>query len=113
VPPTRPLGGSGGDVIDAKASPGGPRLYLRRQLIDSAKAWSTAPSARCDVEDTAISQIETARRALRLASSGQTKAAFKPFRVALTEATGRGRSGLPSRRPAHRRAWACSSSTSF
>ena len=41
-----------------------------------------------DVDETALNQIEVAEKKLYdLASSGQTEGGFKPFRVALTEAT--------------------------
>jgi replicative DNA helicase len=62
-------------------------LYLRRQLIDLGEGVVNGAFAG-DVEETALSQIETAEKKLYdLASSGQTEGGFKPFRVALTEAT--------------------------
>ncbi|HET6221475.1 MAG TPA: DnaB-like helicase N-terminal domain-containing protein, partial [Dongiaceae bacterium] len=63
-------------------------LYLRRQLIDLGEGVVNGAFGTGDVEDTAISQIETAEKKLYdLASSGQTEGGFKPFRAALTEAT--------------------------
>jgi replicative DNA helicase len=62
-------------------------LYLRRQLIDLGEGVVNGAFAG-DVEETALSQIETAEKKLYdLASSGQTEGGFKPFRAALTEAT--------------------------
>src|SRR5499427_2271766 len=58
-------------------------LYLRRQLIDIGETVVNG-----DVEETALSQIELAEKKLYdLASTGQTEGGFKPFRIALTEAT--------------------------
>jgi replicative DNA helicase len=62
-------------------------LYLRRQLIDLGEGVVNGAFAG-DVEETALTQIETAEKKLYdLASSGQTEGGFKPFRTALTEAT--------------------------
>ncbi|MBX9945692.1 MAG: replicative DNA helicase [Reyranella sp.] len=62
-------------------------LYLRRQLIDLGETVVNGAFGG-DVEDTALQQIEVAEKKLYdLASSGQTEGGFKPFRVALTEAT--------------------------
>ena len=69
-------------------------LYLRRQLIDLGEGVVNGAFGS-DVDETALSQIEVAEKKLYdLASSGQTEGGFKPFRAALTEAIGRGRSGL-------------------
>jgi replicative DNA helicase len=62
-------------------------LYLRRQLIDLGEGVVNGAFGG-DVDETALNQIETAEKKLYdLASSGQTEGGFKPFRVALTEAT--------------------------
>ncbi len=61
-------------------------LYLRRQLINLGEGVVNGAFGS-DVEDTALSQIETAEKKLYdLASSGQTEGGFKPFRASLTEA---------------------------
>ncbi len=62
-------------------------LYLRRQLIDLGEGVVNGAFGG-DVDETALNQIEVAEKKLYdLASSGQTEGGFKPFRVALTEAT--------------------------
>jgi replicative DNA helicase len=62
-------------------------LYLRRQLIELGEGVVNGAFGG-DVDETALNQIETAEKKLYdLASSGQTEGGFKPFRVALTEAT--------------------------
>ena len=62
-------------------------LYLRRQLIDLGEGVVNGAFGG-DVDETALNQIEIAEKKLYdLASSGQTEGGFKPFRVALTEAT--------------------------
>jgi len=102
-------------VIDAKAFGQAVHdLYLRRQLIDLGEGVVNGAFGSGDVEDTAISQIETAEKKLYdLASSGQTEGGFKPFRVALTEATVAAEAAY--HRVGQLTAWprACSSSTSF
>src|SRR5215467_7194917 len=60
-------------------------LYLRRQLIDLGEGVVNGAFAG-DVEETALSQIETAEKKLYdLASTGQTEGGFRPFRAALAE----------------------------
>ena len=62
-------------------------LYLRRQLIDLGEGVVNGAFSG-DVEETALQQVEAAEKKLYdLATSGQTEGGFKPFRVALTEAT--------------------------
>src|SRR5215211_1616395 len=62
-------------------------LYLRRQLIDLGEGVVNGAFGG-NVDETALNQIEVAEKKLYdLASSGQTEGGFKPFRVALTEAT--------------------------
>ena len=62
-------------------------LYLRRQLIDLGESVVNGAFSG-DVEETALQQVEAAEKKLYdLATSGQTEGGFKPFRVALTEAT--------------------------
>ena len=62
-------------------------LYLRRQLIDLGESVVNGAYSG-DVEETALQQVEVAEKKLYdLATSGQTEGGFKPFRMALTEAT--------------------------
>jgi replicative DNA helicase len=74
---------------DMKAAGGA--TYLARLAAASVHVIDATAFGQAfggDVDETALHQIETAEKKLYdLASSGQTEGGFKPFRVALTEAT--------------------------
>src|ERR1700741_4642393 len=62
-------------------------LYLRRQLIDLGEGVVNGAFS-ADVREAPLQQIKGAeKKPYALAPTGQTGGVFKPFRVALTEAT--------------------------
>ena len=78
-------------------------LYLRRQLIDLGEGVVNGAFGG-DVDETALNQIEIGREeALRPRELGPDRGRLQALPRRADRGHGRGRGGLPPRRPAHRR----------